>query len=1000
MTITSTAVLTFTGNDQRVIVRSVCDCGDGSGFNCGLIYWLVNGNSTLCIENIMFENCKFLGNFYIGSENAKNVIIKDCSFNNSLIPPFKSLNADNCSFQNVTFAIGYSTTKCTNCTFSTSYLVSTTLQFDAKFQSENCHIHSSSWDMGYVTVTIAGNSIISSSSSTFYVHSGSITLSGNVTFTNNTNIYGGAIELYSSTLNIAAGANVTFIDNRALAQGGAIFLSLSKVIVETGANLRFVNNSARDKGGAVYVHPGVTTMSSTEVFELKRDTDTAIVKYIYNCLFHSDNNNGIQFIENKATNGGDDIYGASLFACSIGTPIPGISTASSDPLRVCLCESPAKPLCSRDIPESETYNYADLGLEVYPGESFTIPISLVGVDYGTTTGVVYTNIIPSENSTNVKLDSNPESGQVISNHEQCTILNYSLSAVNTFSQIVTMYISLVNQDILGIYNFHRGLGQYCDKSHNYCYGPRLMPIFINITILPCPAGFTLNEHCDCYLHHKVFDVCTIVNGTGLFSWSNYTWVSIDNDGILYDTHCPFDYCNIVPGQLINLLNDSDTQCAFNRAGRLCGGCRENYSLAIGSSHCIQCPNNNNLALIIFFAAAGFILVFFITALNLTVSQGMVNGLVFYANIVWTYQSIFFPSHQAGSSVMIFFKVFIAWINLDFGFETCFIIGLTAFWKTWLQFIFPFYIWVIAGLIIVATKWSTKLTNLFNRAIHVLDTLFLLSYMKLLRLTVTTLEFSYLKYTDQNSTVTQSVVWSVDGTLSYLGYPHILLFLAGLATLVILCLPYTILLLLMQWLRRLPHTKLTNWIMKFHPVYDVYFAPFKHKHQYWFGVLLLARVVLLMTFVSAFAISQYVNLLVLLTVSVLLILYASASQPFKNTINMTIQNTFLANLALLAGFVAVSLRSNQPTLQTLAVGLSIGVAFVQFCGIVLYNVITAVKRRYQSDGCCNRSGDNIQEEDFIDNINFDRHLEETVKKGEAMPLVNSKSFHSKASTATY
>ena len=38
-------------------------------------------------------------------------------------------------------------------------------------------------------------------------------------------------------------------------------------------------------------------------------------------------------------------------------------------------------------------------------------------------------------------------------------------------------------------------------------------------------------------------------------------------------------------------------------------------------------------LLIWFAAAGFLLVFFIAAFNLTVTQGITNGLIFYANIV-------------------------------------------------------------------------------------------------------------------------------------------------------------------------------------------------------------------------------------------------------------------------------------------------------------------------------------------------------------------------------
>ena len=76
---------------------------------------------------------------------------------------------------------------------------------------------------------------------------------------------------------------------------------------------------------------------------------------------------------------------------------------------------------------------------------------------------------------------------------------------------------------------------------------------------------------------------------------------------------------------------------------------------------------------------------------------------------------------------------------------------------------------------------------------------------------------------------------------------------------------------------------------------------------------------------------------------------------------------------------VSLRSNQPTLRVVAVGLSTAVAFVQFCGIVLYNVIVAVKGRWQ---CCNHDHDSDQEDidEFIDG--YDRYSTRTVNANNA------------------
>ena len=73
---------------------------------------------------------------------------------------------------------------------------------------------------------------------------------------------------------------------------------------------------------------------------------------------------------------------------------------------------------------------------------------------------------------------------------------------------------------------------------------------------------------------------------------------------IYDEYCPHNYCKKGRKE-IELLQNLSFQRAFNRAGQLCGECKNGYSLAIGSSNCILCQTNNNLALIIFFVAARF-----------------------------------------------------------------------------------------------------------------------------------------------------------------------------------------------------------------------------------------------------------------------------------------------------------------------------------------------------------------------------------------------------------
>ena len=81
-------------------------------------------------------------------------------------------------------------------------------------------------------------------------------------------------------------------------------------------------------------------------------------------------------------------------------------------------------------------------------------------------------------------------------------------------------------------------------------------------------------------------------------------------------------------------------------------------------------------------------------LNLTVTVGTINGLIFYANIVKLYESSFFPNGP-----IYVLSQFISWLNLDFDIEMCFYNGMDSYGKVLLQYVFPLYIWCLIAFII-------------------------------------------------------------------------------------------------------------------------------------------------------------------------------------------------------------------------------------------------------------------------------------------------------------
>ena len=148
-------------------------------------------------------------------------------------------------------------------------------------------------------------------------------------------------------------------------------------------------------------------------------------------------------------------------------------------------------------------------------------------------------------------------------------------------------------------------------------------------------------------------------------------------------------------------------------------------MVLGTSHCKQC-SNSHIALLIPFALMGIALVFLLLVCKLTVATGTLSGLLFYANIVGVNHTIFLPVNSTDA-----LSLFLAWLNLDFGIETCFFDGMDAYTKIWLQFVFPAYIWLLVGIVIFISNFSRRFADLLgNNPVSVLATLILLSYTKI------------------------------------------------------------------------------------------------------------------------------------------------------------------------------------------------------------------------------------------------------------------------------
>ena len=316
-------------------------------------------------------------------------------------------------------------------------------------------------------------------------------------------------------------------------------------------------------------------------------------------------------------------------------------------------------------------------------------------------------------------------------------------------------------------------------------------------------------------------------------------------------------------------------------------------------------------------------------LDLTVSAGTINGLTFYANIMQAQYATFFTLEFSSS----FPSKFIAWLNLDQGFETCLYNGLDDYTITWLQFLFPLYIWLIAAALIVSSHHSTRISKLIGRnAVQVLATLFLITYAKLLRLIIEVFSFTTITYPDGY----KKTVWLIDGNVEFLKGKHIPLFLVTIIS-VLFSLPYTIILLTIQFLYKISHYRVMFWVQRLKPFFDAYTGPYRANYRYWTGLLLVVRIFLLTSFSMNHSNKPTINLFVIAVFTVTLLIWLCfTGLVYESFLNNCLEVFFLCNLTFtsIASLFELSDGRRSPAV----IYTSTGTAFIVFVGIILYHAL--------------------------------------------------------------
>ena len=732
-----------------------------------------------------------------------------------------------------------------------------------------------------------------------------------------------AISAFGS--NIVFEGEVLIRNNSGIDGGGLVLCEASYILFSPHTTVTFERNSALLSGGGIYAEEQCLQSEPLCFYQINaNDSLNTIQKNLILDSIH------IVMIHNAAKYAGSQIFGGSIEYCYTTfhennmyvynktfnetswqvnkTNDP--SCIASNPKHVCFCEK-NKHICMQK----------SIDVSIYPGESLHLSLVAVGQ---------FHNPVPATIIAYVSNSSTALAHTTIK--EKCTIIDYCIKHP-TENDTLNLIVS-------------SGTG--------YTGGSHLR--WVSIHYKHCPLG-TYIENGQCYwksdqYHFSATDQTVHRNGNGWVGYYNSSKYKIfrAGSGFIVYRYCPMWYCNNKTALNVSeTYFDEDAQCN-SRQGILCGACKEPRSLAIASINCIECEHIHNsylLLLILGILAITVLVLLFMLCCNVTITDGTVNGFLFYVSIF----NVNRDSLLRPRKTFPIFVTFISWINLDIGLDTCLFKGFNAFWQAVFNFCIPVFIWFIVGLLIYASSKSSKLTRLIGgNAVKVLATLILISYTKILKTEVAVLSCARIHYPGINgSSGPHMSHWLVDGNVVCWQGKHLILVVIGLLFGVLTFL-YTLALLFIQPLQRNSHRRGLKWVAKLKPFFDAYTSPhvIHDRYRFWNGLLLLFRLVctILFTITSTRNVyKQYVFTTACICV-LIICLMSFFNGVYKTKWLYALNVSFYYNLTILSLVSFYSLTKDHEefgnSVQDTATTVSVSITDVTIVLIVSYHVYKRLK----------------------------------------------------------
>ena len=521
-----------------------------------------------------------------------------------------------CAFSNVTFINNYAS-KTGVCIIYAMKVYKSSKGLHIKLQDIKTSNNHQSEAAGIFTFVSVSNATISGS------------YPGSSYFQNNS---GSVISAYNS--NIYLSGYLTFINNTAL-KGAALKLQgYSKVFLMPGLKAHFQSNTAIDSGSVIW-------------------SDSEPKDYICTFQIHkSQGNSSMTFISNKGKN---IIHASPFYNCymdgeyNLSDIYHQIFNFTSNPSIYNLISSKPEHLyfCDKLNQVYLTCKYKQILKKFYPGQTLSVFVAaLDGANKSVGALVLGLNETTHTTAYTIQLNESYTmchqiSIEIVQTKERCTSHDTSLG--------------------------------YCIHKRLFSLTDSFDILELKLLVYPCPVGFMFDSNtgtCRCsslLISQNKYIICNISDTSITIPPDSNLWIGpltsphndTDRPPLAVSDNCPTKFCK----KSWNVVTES--QCLPSRTGLFCSQCADNKSVVFGSDTCYEC-SNYWLFTIIGYALAGILLIYILFKLQLTLTHGTINSLMFFSQLANTglisiLEMTMYVSHKAYFTQ--FSLIFLSTLNL-------------------------------------------------------------------------------------------------------------------------------------------------------------------------------------------------------------------------------------------------------------------------------------------------------------------------------------------------